>query len=422
MSSLRPQRQGRYLGIPLYQPTVADEEVSPRSNAHHAHQATRHQRDQSGFMFPSASACLHSTSTAIDPHSLTRDQPSHAPGAHPKSSSRSFSPSTTQPAPQDHPSSIRPRLLGQTQPRPRSPTPWPTTARQEIFAPTCSTRLLSTSHPPQQPRQRRPRRTHRPPGRRGHRYAPIDLMRGPHSTQPLRGSLSASAEADLRALRLQRRRNREHQRRVGANGGVTAAWNAVGRGRRATTLDAGLAEDDPELPSPLFQPLNPNPPSNRRQRRWVDNWTPDLLHSGVPGRCRCWSCRANRADSDSEPVDRYRLNKRRKLHSNAPEPMYAPIKYGWEGQVDSGPLRLYINHCDGGVLNARSAGYVNYSAENVLRNDLSVYCSKSSKCNLLFGHHADTIFHLDKLIVQAPTMGYTAPYVLRIAIGETDVK
>ena len=89
----------------------------------------------------------------------------------------------------------------------------------------------------------------------------VDLMRGPHSTQPLRGSLSASAEADLRALRLQRRRNREHQRRIGANGGVTAAWNAVGRGRRAATLDGGLAEDDPEMLSPLFQPPNVNPPS-----------------------------------------------------------------------------------------------------------------------------------------------------------------
>jgi hypothetical protein len=111
-------------------------------------------------------------------------------------------------------------------------------------------------------------------------------------------------------------------------------------------------------------------------------------------------------DSDSEPVDRYRLNKRRKLVPDAPEPMIPPIKYGWQGQVDAGLLRLYINHCDGGEINTRT---VNYSAENVLRNDLSVYCSKSSKCNLVFGHHADTIFHLDKLIVQAPTMGYDTP-------------
>jgi hypothetical protein len=115
----------------------------------------------------------------------------------------------------------------------------------------------------------------------------VDLMRGPHSTQPQRGGLSASAEADLRALRLQRRRNREHQRRIGANGGVTAAWNAVGRGRRAATLDGGLAEDDPEMLSPLFQPPNVNPPSNRRQRRWGDNWdpAPNLRNSGMPDRC-----------------------------------------------------------------------------------------------------------------------------------------
>jgi hypothetical protein len=85
------------------------------------------------------------------------------------------------------------------------------------------------------------------------------------------------------------------------------------------------------------------------------------------------------------------------------------MKYGWQGQVDSGQLRLYINHCDGGELNLQTASLVNYSAENVLRNDLSFYCSKSPKCNLLFGHHADTLFHLEKLIVQAPTMGYDVP-------------
>jgi hypothetical protein len=195
---------------------------------------------------------------------------------------------------------------------------------------------------------------------------------------------------------------------MGANG-VTAAWSAVGRSRHAGPPDAGNAEDDPELPSPLFQSLNPSPPSNRRQRRWVDNWTPDLLHSGVQAVRYSSAVLTAVSDSDSEPVDRYRLNKRRKLVPNAPEPMIAPIKYGWLGQVDAGLLRLYINHCDGGEINPRSAGYVNYSAENVLRNDLSVYCSKSSRCNLMLGHHADTIFHLDKLIVQAPTMTYDAP-------------
>jgi hypothetical protein len=113
----------------------------------------------------------------------------------------------------------------------------------------------------------------------------VDLMRGPHSTQPPRGSLPASTEADLRALRLQRRRNREHQRRLGANGGVTAAWNAVGRGRRAPALDAGPADDEPEVLSPLFQPSIVNAPSNRRPRRWGDRWepTPNLHNSGMPG-------------------------------------------------------------------------------------------------------------------------------------------
>jgi hypothetical protein len=123
----------------------------------------------------------------------------------------------------------------------------------------------------------------RPPGRGGMLRA-IQGLRGPHSAQPQRISHPSMADADLRAVRVHRRRTRDHQRRMAANG-VTAAWSAVGRPRHAAPPDAGNAEDDPELPSPLFQPLNSNPPSNRRQRRWVDNWTPDLLHSGIPDLC-----------------------------------------------------------------------------------------------------------------------------------------
>jgi hypothetical protein len=133
----------------------------------------------------------------------------------------------------------------------------------------------------------------RPSGVRG-TVRTIDLMRGPHSTQPARASLGASAEADLRALRLQRRRNREHQRRMGAaNGGVTAAWNAVGRGRRTPALDAGLVDDDPELLSPLFQPPSGNTlPTSRHSRRWGDSWESmaNARNSGTPDQCLISPC------------------------------------------------------------------------------------------------------------------------------------
>lgn len=86
---------------------------------------------------------------------------------------------------------------------------------------------------------------------------------------------------------------------------------------------------------------------------------------------------------------------------------YDPVSYGWKGQVDPGHLRLEILSCDGGEI-ARFDHY-HYRAENILRNDRSVYCSKSSKCNLLFRHQAETIFHLDSLVIKAPESGFTAP-------------
>lgn len=103
-----------------------------------------------------------------------------------------------------------------------------------------------------------------------------------------------------------------------------------------------------------------------------------------------------------------RRAKRRKLDEDYPLEFKA-INYGYRGQVVSGALKMEIVSCDGG-LHADSRHGREYWPENVLRNDKSVYCTDSSKCNIIMRHQGGTTFCLKKLVIKAPDRGFTAPY------------
>lgn len=103
-----------------------------------------------------------------------------------------------------------------------------------------------------------------------------------------------------------------------------------------------------------------------------------------------------------------RRAKRRKLDEEYPLGFKA-INYGYRGQVVSGALKMEIVSCDGG-LHADSRHGREYWPENVLRNDKSVYCTDSSKCNIIMRHQGGTTFCLKKLVIKAPDRGFTAPY------------
>jgi hypothetical protein len=113
------------------------------------------------------------------------------------------------------------------------------------------------------------------------------------------------------------------------------------------------------------------------------------------------------AAEQAERVDQRRQSKRRKLAHDGDLPNNAPIKYGWNGQVEPGDLKLEIVSCDGGDYGPPE--HTGFRAENVLRNDYSVYCSRSAMCNILFRHQGETIFHLDTFVVKAPECGFSAP-------------
>jgi hypothetical protein len=114
----------------------------------------------------------------------------------------------------------------------------------------------------------------------------------------------------------------------------------------------------------------------------------------------------------SASMPRQRSFKRRKL-AHEPE-VVVPQPYGYYGQVDPGHLRMEIVSCDGGQYLSRDSRIFNlesYRAENVLRKDDSVYCTKSSRCNLMLRQEGEALFHLESLVIAAPKRGYTAPCV-----------
>ncbi|KAL8958731.1 MAG: hypothetical protein Q9193_004269, partial [Seirophora villosa] len=97
--------------------------------------------------------------------------------------------------------------------------------------------------------------------------------------------------------------------------------------------------------------------------------------------------------------------KRRKLNDGLLAKDFGP-SYGYRGQVVPGPLRMEIVFCDGGL---HEYGKEKHCLENVLRNDLSVYCTRASKCDLVLRHEGGAPFCLGKLVIKAPETGFTAP-------------
>lgn len=103
----------------------------------------------------------------------------------------------------------------------------------------------------------------------------------------------------------------------------------------------------------------------------------------------------------------HRTKRRRlQLDGSDSKPRFTGFRYGKYGQVEPGKLEMEIVSCDGGIFLEKGH---NYSAENVLKNDRSVYCTKSNRCNLVLRHQGSTVFSLKELIITAPHSGYTAP-------------
>lgn len=100
-----------------------------------------------------------------------------------------------------------------------------------------------------------------------------------------------------------------------------------------------------------------------------------------------------------------RRAKRRKLDSDRLIPDVKAVKYGIYGQVYPGQLNMEIVSCDGGIYSEGTS----YAAENILKNDNSVYCTKGNRCNIVLRHQGATCFSLKELIIKAPGKNYSSP-------------
>ena len=105
-------------------------------------------------------------------------------------------------------------------------------------------------------------------------------------------------------------------------------------------------------------------------------------------------------------VDDTRRSKRRKLDAERHTSGTQAFRYGRYGQVEAGQLRMEMVSCDGGMFSNESL----YAAENILKDDHSVYCTKANRCNIILRHQGSTVFTVQELVIKAPTsMTYSHP-------------
>jgi len=106
-----------------------------------------------------------------------------------------------------------------------------------------------------------------------------------------------------------------------------------------------------------------------------------------------------------EALEDNRRVKRRKVDADRLVPNFEGFRYGTYGQVEPGTLTMEIVSCDGGMF----LNELSYAAENILKNDASVYCTKGNRCNIVLRHQGATVFNLTELIIKAPGSNYSSP-------------
>ncbi|KAI0017311.1 hypothetical protein F4780DRAFT_796459 [Xylariomycetidae sp. FL0641] len=107
-----------------------------------------------------------------------------------------------------------------------------------------------------------------------------------------------------------------------------------------------------------------------------------------------------------EHSEENRRVKRRKLDSDCLSTGLQAFRYGKYGQVEPGQLIMELVSCDGGIY---SDDGQKYAAENILKNDQTVYCTEGPRCNIVLRHQGGTPFTLKELIIKAPRSNFTSP-------------
>lgn len=107
-----------------------------------------------------------------------------------------------------------------------------------------------------------------------------------------------------------------------------------------------------------------------------------------------------------DSTEESRRVKRRKLDSDRLSSGFQGFRYGKYGQVEPGQLTMELVSCDGGIYSDDSH---KYAAENILKNDQTVYCTEGPRCNIILRHQGATVFTLKELVIKAPRSNFTSP-------------
>ena len=135
----------------------------------------------------------------------------------------------------------------------------------------------------------------------------------------------------------------------------------------------------------------------------------------IPPRAAAPNASATGLGSSDEPI---RRRKRRRVDDSDSSDKNARIEYGYNGQVVPGKLKMQLVSADGGIAEDSaqqrsmlgSIGYMPYYGEqNILKDDDSVYCAKSPRCNIVLSHQGESTFSLERLVIKAPRAGFADP-------------
>lgn len=140
----------------------------------------------------------------------------------------------------------------------------------------------------------------------------------------------------------------------------------------------------------------------RGQRLAQQNEDISTLIASTPGPPPRHGTRRRRSVSfDTSPQQDRR--KRRRIDDISAE-VQPKIEYGWWGQVVPGKLQMHIASSDGETMGLPSDRIKSFSAENILRDDPTIYCTMLSACNIVLRHEGETPFSLERLVIKTPVM------------------
>ncbi|KAI1393913.1 uncharacterized protein F4822DRAFT_386363 [Hypoxylon trugodes] len=228
---------------------------------------------------------------------------------------------------------------------------------------------------------------------------PLRSLTSTRRPSPMSGSgLPSGRHARARpADRYSARLRGAHEPRNEAGEEAAEFWERLepfDRLQRGTRRPAAAQLRDTQSP---FDEERSREDTNSQLRALLDFTNPDLSFSSPP---------PPPLPTAQDSTEDNRRVKRRKLDSDRLSSGFQGFRYGKYGQVEPGQLTMELVSCDGGIYS--DDGH-RYAAENILKNDQTVYCTEGPRCNIILRHQGATVFTLKELIIKAPRSNFTSP-------------